>query len=104
MNEPHQGPPDRYLVTRAVSRSEAPEEVREMAEVPLGRVGLTFADVAFVAEVRDADLTGPLPHPEWLVGAHGPIALDGMVVRTGGSWGSGSHRFSIGGGRERSSE
>ena len=72
-----------------------------MAEMPLGKVGLTFDDITFVAEVQDADVAEPPRHPEWLVAAHGPTAENGMVVRTAGSWGTGSHRFSTGEGGGR---
>jgi Clp amino terminal domain, pathogenicity island component len=99
LDSDHVGPPDMYLVTRAVTPSEAPEDVRGLAEAALNRVGLLFDDVAFVAEVRDADLTGPLAHPEWLVAAHGPSPRPGMIVRSVGSWASASHRTSFGGKR-----
>jgi len=68
----HRGPPDNYLVTHAVSPSEAPDDVRAMAEGTLSHRGFTFDDVVFVAEVRDADVTEPPAYPEWLVAVHGP--------------------------------
>ncbi len=68
----HRCPPDNYLVTRAVAPSDAPERVRGMADAVLSRVGVAFDDVAFFAEVIDADPTAPSEPPEWLVAVHGP--------------------------------
>lgn len=93
----HRGPPDNYVVTRPVAPSDVSEDVRSMAEQALSRVGVAFDDVAFVAEVRDADPTAPSESPEWLVAVHGPSPRPGMIVRTVGSWASGAHMFSSAG-------
>jgi hypothetical protein len=97
----HRGPPDSYVVTRAVEPSEASDDVRALAESALGQFGFTFDEVAFLAEVRDADVTGPLAYPEWLVATQGPSPQPGMIVRTAGSWAVGSHRTAFGEGGSR---
>ena len=95
----HRGPPDNYLVTRALVASAAPDDVRAMAEAALSKHGLMFDEVAFIAEVRDADATDPPAYPEWLVAVHGPSPQPAMIVRAAGSWAAASHRTAFGQGR-----
>ena len=80
----HVGPPDMYRVTRAVTASEAPEDVRGLAEAALNRVGLLFDDVACRQRYAMRIRRGLLAYPEWLVAAHGPSPHPGMIVRSVG--------------------
>jgi hypothetical protein len=73
MKEPHQGPTDKYLVTRAVTPSEAPKEVREMAEGSLGDVGLKFDEISFIAEVLIS--RNRFRFPSGCSAPHGPTAI-----------------------------
>jgi ATP-dependent Clp protease ATP-binding subunit ClpA len=90
----HRGPPDSYLVIRDVTASQAPEEIRTMAERALKERGISLDSVPFIAEVRDA--ADPAADAGWLIATNGPSPHVGLIVRSTGSWAAASTRFQHG--------